>query len=660
MSVPTPHPSRVRRRIGRQVLIGLTALSIGIAGATGAGAQPTPGSSSPDLGPSVTIFDPSMSTADIKAKFDAITAAQFNNEFGPRRDAIYFLPGTYGTPEAPLNVQVGYYTEVAGLGASPTDVVINGTINVYNRCLADAETSNCIALTNFWRSMSNLTINVKGGLTDVLGEAAPRPSWCTDTEFWAVSQAAPLRRVNINGGLSFMDYCSNGPQYASGGFMADSKSNAAAVVNGSQQQWYTRNSEITSWSNAVWNAVFSGVVGAPAETFPSPNPYTVLDTTPVSREKPYLFVDAAGTYNVRVPSAAVNSKGITWGAGLTPGRTLPIKDFFVAKPGDSVQKINSALAKGQNLILTPGVYDVATTIKVKRADTVVLGLGYATLHSIGGAVPLEIADEAGVIVAGITVDAGEVNSAALLRVGKKNGQGHSNRADATNPTTLSDVFFRVGGPYIGRTDVALEVNSDNVLLDHAWVWRADHGDEGFPTDTVVRSAIDAQRAADGLPLLNDDDTRWVTNTARNGVVVNGDNVTATGLFVEHFQQYNTVWNGENGTTIFYQNELPYDPRTQADWTTPDGTLGYAAYKVGDSVTTHHLYGGGAYVFNQNNPSVISENGFEVPTTPGVQVKHVMTVNLSQGTIRHVIDGVGTQADNTNTGTPQFVTQYPAP
>ena len=546
-------------------------------------------------------------------------------------------------------------------------MVINGTINVYNRCLEADQTSNCIALTNFWRSMSNLTINVKGGLTDVLGEAAPRPSWCTDTEFWAVSQAAPLRRVNINGGFSFMDYCSAGPQFASGGFMADSRSNAAEVVNGSQQQWYTRNSEITGWSNAVWNAVFSGVVGAPTETFPTPNPYTVLDSTPVSREKPYLFVDAAGKYNVRVPSARTNSRGISWATGLTPGRTLPIKDFFVAKPGDSVQKINSALAQGKNLLLTPGVYDIAKTLQVKRADTVVLGLGYATLHSVRGAVPLEIADVPGVVVAGVTLDAGEVNSSALLRVGKKHGNGHghghghgrSHHAAAKNPTTLSDVFFRVGGPYIGRTDVALEVNSDNVLLDHAWVWRADHGDEGFPKDTVVRSDIDRQRTADGLPLLNDDDTRWVTNTSPNGVIVNGDDVTATGLFVEHFQEYNTIWNGEDGTTIFYQNELPYDPRTQADWMAGD-TLGWAAYKVDDDVTTHHLYGAGAYAYNQNDPSVITENGFEVPTTPGVQVHHALTVNLSQGTIRHVINGVGTQADNTNTGTPQFVTHYPVP
>ena len=133
------------------------------------------------------------------------------------------------------------------------------------------------------------------------------------------------------------------------------------------------------------------------------------------------------------------------------------------------------------------------------------------------------------------------------------------------------------------------MNSDHVLIDHTWVWRADHGIEGF-TDTE----------------------RWNTNTGRVGVVVNGDDVTATGLFVEHFQTFNTVWNGERGTTVLYQNELPYDPPTQADWTQPDGTLGYPGYKVADDVAEHTLYGGGVYVFNQNNPSIVTENGFEVP------------------------------------------------
>jgi len=239
----------------------------------------------------------------------------------------------------------------------------------------------------------------------------------------------------------------------------------------------------------------------------------------------------------------------------------------------------------------------------------------------------------GVVVAGVTIDAGLQKSPVLLRVGKSHGHGKSS---SRNPTTLSDVYFRVGGPHVGKTDTALEVNSDNVLIDHTWVWRADHGVEGF-TDTE----------------------RWHTNVGRNGAVINGDHVTATGLFVEHFQQYNTVWNGEDGTTILYQNELPYDPPTQADWM--NGAVeGWAGYKVGDRVRTHTLYGAGVYVFNQNNPTIHTENGFEVPRTPGVRLHHIMTVNLSAGTVDHVVNGIGDPADTTKVGVPVYVTEYPAP
>ena len=607
-----------------------------------------------DLGPNVTIFTPDMPVSEIEAKFDAITAAQFANEFGPRRDAILFMPGTYGTPENPLNVQVGYNTEVAGLGASPTDVIVNGTINVYNRCLENNETSNCIALTNFWRSMSNLTINPTGVIDNILGQANPNLGCTTNTQFWAVSQAAPLRRVNVNGNISFMDYCSSGPHFASGGFMADSKTGFA--INGSQQQWYTRNSVIGGWSNAVWSAVFSGVVGAPTETFPKPDPYTVLETTPVSREKPYLFVDDAGTWNVRVPSAQRNSRGITWAEGLTPGRTIPLTEFLIVKPGTSVKEINNNLARGRHLLVTPGVYDIDKTISIKRADTVVLGLGYATFVARNGVTPLNIADVPGVVVAGLMVEAGPQLSENLVVVGKKNGNnGSKARAMVANPITLSDVFLRVGGPHIAKVDTALKVNSDNALIDHTWVWRADHGQEGLPKDTVTRFEGDTNNNG-----RYDDDARWEQIIGNYGVVVNGDNVTATGLFVEHFQKNNTLWNGEGGTTIFYQNELPYDPPTQEAWNEGNGgdSLGWAGYKVADHVDTHNLYGGGVYVYNQNNPSIHTTNGFEVPNKPGIDLYHIFTVNLSAGTIEHVVNGVGGQVDNTNTGSPSYVVSYP--
>ncbi len=473
----------------------------------------------PDFGPNVIIFDPGMPVSDIQATVDAIHAQQVDAEMGTNRYALLFKPGVYGTADQPLQMKVGYYTEVAGLGASPTDVTINGKIEVYNRCLADGGTSNCLALVNFWRTLSNLTLHIN---------AAGQDGCRASANFWAVSQAVSMRRLNISGAnVSLMDYCTAGPQYASGGFIADSK--LPFVINGSQQQWLIRNSVIGGWSNGVWNQVFAGVEGAPSEaSFPNP-PYTTLNTTPVSREKPYLFINARGKYNVHVPSAQTNTSGISWANGMTAGRTLPLSSFFIAKPSDSVQVINSQLASGMNLLLTPGIYNIGQSITVTNGNAVVLGLGHPTLTAVNGAVPMTVADVPGVIIAGVTFDAGTVNSPRLLQIGQTN---KSKNSTASNPTTLSDVYFRVGGPHIGKVDVALEVNSNNVLIDHTWVWRADHGVEGFSGDTE----------------------RWNTNLGRNGVVINGHNVTATGLFVEHFQQYNTIWNGQNGTTILYQNE----------------------------------------------------------------------------------------------------------
>ena len=602
------------------------ALALGAAGAGSASAASLAGGSAgslPGFGPNVIIFDPSMPVSEIQATVDALHAQQVDAEMGTNRYALLFKPGVYGTATEPLQMKVGYYTEVAGLGASPTDVTINGKIEVYNRCLENGGTSNCVALVNFWRTLSNLTLNINS-----LNQDGCRAS----ANFWAVSQAVSMRRLNIGGAnLSLMDYCTAGPQFASGGFIADS--NLPFVINGSQQQWLIRNSQIGGWSNAVWNQVFAGVEGAPSEaSFPNP-PYTTLETTPVSREKPYLFIDGQGKYHVRVPSAQTNTRGISWADGMTEGRTIPLRHFFIATPSDSVKTINNQLARGMNLLLTPGVYDVEKSIVVKRANSVVLGIGHATLTAVDGAVPLTVNDVPGVIIAGVTIDAGTVESPMLLQVGKKPKKNA--KSDPSNPTTLSDVYFRVGGPHIGKADVALEVNSNDVLIDHTWVWRADHGVEGFSGDTE----------------------RWNTNIGRNGVVVNGDSVTATGLFVEHFQQYNTIWNGQDGTTILYQNELPYDPPTQADWM-HDGIEGWAGYKVGDQVTTHNLFGGGVYVFNRNNPSIHTENGFEVPVTPGVRLHHIMTVNLSAGTIDHVVNGVGGPADTSNIGAPVFVVDYP--
>ena len=598
-------PRRPARRLLAAIVLAAGALTL--SGSAVASRQATP-ATTPDFGPNVKIFDPGMSTGEIKAAMDAIAAQQVSNEFGTERYALLFRPGTYGTAAGPLNVQVGYYTEVAGLGASPEDVVVNGTIDVYNRCLAP---DNCIALVNFWRSLSNLRIDVagKGG--------------CQFGEFWAASQAAPMRRVHVNGHTTLMDYCSS-PAFASGGFIADSQFDST-VINGSQQQYLVRNSRLAGWSNGVWNQVFAGVAGAPPQSFPSP-PYTTLDTSPASREKPFLYVDGRNRFHVRVPDARFDSSGTTWADGMTPGRSIPITQFFIAKPTDSVHAINKALSRGRHVLFTPGVYGIDETIRVKRRGTVVLGLGLATLTAEQGVVPMTVDDVPGVVVAGLVFDAGPVNSPVLLRVGS--GRGGPGSSDPDVPTTLNDVFFRIGGPHVGKATVSLEVNSDDVILDHIWAWRADHG------------------AGVG----------WTSNTADTGVVVNGDDVVATGLFAEHYQKYNVVWTGENGKTVMFQNELPYDPPNQAAWQ-HDGVLGWAAYKVADSVRTHEAWGLGSYAFFNVDPTIHAARGFEVPVTPGVRLHDVLTLSITNhGTIDHVVNDVGPPTDaNTN---PSNVVSYP--
>jgi hypothetical protein len=583
-------------------------------------AAPPESSSQPNFGPNVYIFNPSMAQSEIQATVDSIASQQVSNQFGTQRYALLFEPGTYGSSTNPLNFQVGYYTAVAGLGRSPGDVVINGSVYVRNQCFEGS----CIALVNFWRSLSNLTINVN---TPGFG--------CYSGEFWAVSQAAPMRRVRVNGFATLMDYCT-GPSFASGGFMADVEFDGSTIVNGSQQQWIVRNSKLDGWTNGVWNQVFSGVVGAPAQCFPghSPcgGPYTTLPTSPVTREAPYLYIDSAGNDNVFVPAVQLNSSGTTWAGGATPGTSIPIQSFFIASPSDSAASITAALASGKNLILTPGIYPLDQTIEITHPDTVVLGLGFPTLVPQKGMVAMRSAAGAkGVMISGILFDAGPMTSPALLQIGT--GQAGS-KSDAFDPSVLSDVFFRIGGAAAGSATNSLIVNSDNVILDDIWAWRADHG-----------SGVG-----------------WTINTADTGVVVNGDNVTAYGLFVEHYQKYEVIWNGNGGTTIFFQNEMPYDPPSQAAWMEAPGVNGWAAFKVADNVTSFSGYGMGSYSFFNQGVNIYAANAFEVPATlPPGSLHDLLTIFLStagSGGILNVVNNTGGSSTIANPDVPVTVVSYP--
>ncbi|MCX5015682.1 discoidin domain-containing protein [Streptomyces sp. NBC_00555] len=543
-----------------------------------------------DLGPNVIVFDPS--TPNIQGKLDEVFRQQESAQFGSGRYQFLFKPGTYNG----LNAQIGFYTSISGLGLSPDDTTINGDVTV------DAGWFGGNATQNFWRSAENLALNPVNG-----------------TDRWAVSQAAPFRRMHVKGGLNLAP---DGFGWASGGYIADSKIDGQ-IGNYSQQQWYTRDSSIGGWSNAVWNQVFSGTQGAPAQSYPNP-PYTTLDTTPVSREKPFLYLDGT-EYKVFVPAKRTAARGTSWGNGAPQGSSIPLSRFYVVKPGASAATINAALAQGLHLLFTPGVYHVDRTIQVNRPDTVVLGLGLATIVPDNGVTAMKVADVDGVKLAGFLIDAGTVNSPSLLEVGPAGAATDH----AANPTTVQDVFIRVGGAGAGKATLGMVINNHDTIVDHTWIWRADHGDG----------------------------VGWETNRSDYGFRVNGDDVLATGLFVEHFNKYDVEWNGERGRTIFFQNEKAYDAPNQA--AIQNGPVkGYAAYKVADSVNTHEGWGLGSYCYYNVDPTIRQDHGFQAPVKPGVRFHDLLVVSLGgNGQYEHVINGIGAPTSGTST-VPSTVLSFP--
>ncbi|MFZ1011354.1 MAG: malectin domain-containing carbohydrate-binding protein [Candidatus Sulfotelmatobacter sp.] len=547
------------------------------------------------FGPNVYVFTTNDSVSSINSTLNTLNA---NPQFSTNRYAVLFSPGTYTGVEA----EVGYYESVAGLGEIPTATTIS------NGYLTSNQTdSNGNLTTNFWRSIENISINAI-------------PSGDTYLQ-WGVSQGAAFRRMYVNGSVELTNTnCGE----ASGGFISDSQI-TGTIQSCSQQQWYTRNSSIGSWSGNLWNMVFSGVAGAPPQSNPfgKSDSYTTLATTPVSREKPFLYLDSSGNYWVFSPALRTNSSGTSWsGGGLGIGTSLAIGTFYIATPSSTLAQINAALASGQNLILTPGIYQYSGSINVTNANTVVLGLGYANLVPQSGTAAITVADVGGVQIAGLLIDAGPTNSHVLLQVGTA---GASRVSHAGNPTAISDTFFRIGGAVSGTATESMEIDSDNVILDNIWAWRADHGQ---------------------VPV------GWTVNVGMEGLVVNGDNVTALGLAVEHYEAAQVQWNGEGGETIFYQSEMPYDVPSQSAWM--DGTIdGYASYIVSPSVTTHQAYGLGVYSFFNQGVDIIANSGILAPVATGVTFTNSVSVFLSgSGQINYNIasdnpttDNAGTTADS---------------
>ena len=360
--------------------------------------------------------------------------------------------------------------------------------------------------------------------------------------------------------------------------------------------------------------MFIGVPGSPEEDWPA-KPYTVIKETPVIREKPYLFEEGK-KLSLIMPGLKRNSSSIGWSITNESDKIIKADDIFLAYPlRDDAKAINTELAKGKHVLLTPGRYFLKESLKVTKPGTVLMGIGLATLIPENGNAAVEVADVDGVTVSGITIDAGPVQSKELFVMGEPG----SSRPHRENPSFLYDIFIRVGGPAEGSAISSMVINSNDVVIDHIWLWRADHGNG----------------------------VGWTKNKGANGLIVNGENVTVYGLFNEHFQEYQTLWNGENGKVYFYQSEMPYDPPTAESWK-HGNTFGYASYKVSDNVKNHDAWGIGIYNVFYDAP-VIVDNAIETPEAVESRIHNKIIFWLNgnkESYVKSIINGKGGRIDVT--------------
>lgn len=586
---------------------------------------------------SVVIFGPE--DQDISNRIEQMTNDLNDVEeghFSDRRLAILFKPGEYRG----VTVKVGYYTQVLGLGLRADDVAFKETDKgVW--CPAMGAIPNPGSLDAFWRSVENFRTEARDGM------------------MWAVSQAAPMRRVHVTGNLHLY----HPGAWASGGFMADVSVDGETQM-GTQQQWMSRNCDLGTPDHETmggqWNQVFVGCTEVPAARFPFGDDPSAgisnIPATPVIAEKPFITIDNDGKYWLHIPPVRWLSVGSD--ASHTPMETgaesVPFSNVFVANVenhGNGVA-IQAKLDAGLHVVLAPGVFHLTTTLTLRKPGQVLLGIGMATLHPPSNGDPcVRVAPAVpNVRVAGLMLGATHVDVhddvTSLLEWGI---EGTEDAGDSQNPGIMSDIFARVGGPDMDRqvaVDRMVRVHSGNVVGDNLWLWRADHAllDPNEPPQPI------------------DDDKRFEYHlTVQNeyfseaGLEVIGNDVTMYGLFVEHTLGDMTQWRGERGRVFFYQSELPYDVSQESF-----GARGHAGYMVADHVRSHEAHGVGVYTYFRDN-HVMVDSAIRAPEREGVVFYNIFTRFLNgMGGIRHVLNGRGGTATIQGTRMARLANVVPAP
>jgi hypothetical protein len=517
--------------------------------------------------------------------------------FSDDRFALLFKSGTYNT-----DVQVGYYVQVLGLGKNVSDVNFISKNGVYCPCI---DKGGAGSLDTFWRSAENFT---------------------TNHMLWAVSQASPLRRLHIKENLLLHD-CG---QWASGGYLSDLIIDKNTEM-GSQQQWYSQNSEFgKSPSNNVWNFVYTGCKGAPETKYRTDsNDIGVfnVNNTPLCAAKPFIRCDDNNNYYLEIPEVLKNNNGVTYNL---PNKSINFNNVYVANPDiDNDSTIQYYLNRNCHIVLTPGIYKFNNSIIPIFDNQVILGIGLATLVGPTNGKPCIYVPSKlrNIRIAGLMLQASKLDGtikksdSCLLTIGEKN---NTETPDENNVSAvLSDIFIRVGGSDLDRgvsTDTMVKIHSNFVIIDHLWAWVSDHS-----------------KLLNGEVPLPKEKYHLVQNgefSCNIGLHVTGNNVFAYGLFVEHCDKYMVYWEGDKGQTYFYQSEFAYHINEYY------GKMDYCSYYVSENVEEHLCIGGGAYSFCRDYECIIT-SGFECPIKPGIKFYNVFTryLNGNNG-IKSVINGEG--------------------
>ena len=592
------------------------------------------------LGPNVKVFSLNDRQSDIQDYISTIYERTAWDEFGTDRHAILFMPGRYDE----VTVHAGYYTSVAGLGYLPTEVEV-AKLEIVQHPITGS------MLTNFWRTVENFTAN--------------------STSLFCVSQATSMRRLNIKGDLLLTT-----GGWGSGGLIADSHISGTIRARDTagverQQQWLTRNTSFNDFMGGQMNMVFVGTEGVLPDLTPAAR-VTHVDKTGFLREKPFVVFDDQRGYGVFLPAVRNLTVGHSWKNTTTAGEFITLNNFYIARADyDTETTLNGALAAGKHLLFSPGIYYLNTPLIITNPNTIVMGLGLATLciTEKNNDTAIRISDVDGVNVSSLLFEAGP-DSKSLMEVGATK----TTTRHADNPICLADLFFRNKNTYNNnvRVDKTFIINANDVFGDNFWLWRADHSFTGNLYEETMRfyKNEEGNWTLDGMRTINPEtgqsrnnwawnggDVGWNSSYGRNGVIVEGDYVTLYGLMVEHYMEYQTIWNGENGLMCFYQSETPYDAPNQETWMRNGGTAevdqGYASYKIGEHVQNHTTLGVGIYyVSNTPNAVKVLNHAIEAPENPGIIIRNMVIARFAGSAaagsgIRYIINGHGQSVWNTS-------------